>query len=53
MSSEEKHNWIKQQLIIGFKEAVEKAIEKTRFSKHPYIVVDKNGVVEIIKLDRN
>lgn len=53
MSSEEKHNWIKQQLINGFKEAIEKAVNKTRFSEYPYIVVEKNGKVEIVKLDRN
>lgn len=38
MSAEEKHNWIKEQLLKGFKEAV----EKTRYSKYPFIVVD-NG----------
>jgi hypothetical protein len=52
MSADEKHNWIKEQLLKGFKEAVQKAIEKTRYSEYPYIVVEKNGKLEIVKLER-
>jgi hypothetical protein len=52
MSADEKHNWIKEQLLKGFKEAVQKAIEKTRYSEYPYIVVEKNGKLDIVKLER-
>jgi hypothetical protein len=52
MSTDEKHNWIKAQLLKGFKDAVQNTIEKTRYSKFPFIVVDNNGKVEVIKLER-
>jgi hypothetical protein len=52
MSADEKHNWIKEQLLKGFKEAVQNAIEKTRHSKFPFIVVDNNGKPEVVKLER-
>jgi len=51
MSAEEKHNWIKEQLRKGFKEVVEKTIEKTRQSEFPFIVIDKNSKLNIIKLE--
>lgn len=53
MSAEEKHNWIREQLLKGFKEAVQKTIERTRYSEYPYIVVDNNGTLNIVKLERN
>lgn len=53
MSADEKHNWIKEQLLKGFKEAVQTAIERTRYSKYPYIVIDNNGKLDIVKLERN
>ena len=52
MSADEKHNWIKEQLLKGFKEAVQNAIERTRQSEYPYIVVDNNGKLDIVKLER-
>jgi hypothetical protein len=52
MSAEEKHNWIREQLLKGFKEAVQKTIERTRYSEYPFIVVD-NGTLTIVKLERN
>jgi hypothetical protein len=53
MPTEEKHNCIREQLLIGLKEVVQKAIERTRYSEYPYIVVDKNGQPDIFKLERN